>query len=175
MSPQGSASIWIFIELTLAFLATVYKRMPIGFYLVASNKPRCLTCMQTTAHNTTVHKHTHTDSFTFFKLPKQFALSVFKWLGRIFFFLWQLFGFISPGLKQRIADFIFFHACTMIVYLFCIIEISDQLRGNEHGFSWPKIWRRWFLMVLKPFVCACACQSSNTNSCLLISVFVSLS
>ena len=49
MSPQGPASIWIFIELTLAFLATVYKRMPIGFYLVATNKPLCLTCIQTTS------------------------------------------------------------------------------------------------------------------------------
>lgn len=30
---------------------TIYKRMPIGFYLVASNKPLWLTCMQTTLHD----------------------------------------------------------------------------------------------------------------------------
>lgn len=76
MSPQGSASIWIFIELTLAFLATVYKRMPIGFYLVATNKPLCLTCIQMTLHD----KQTHISALPYKQLllPEKFALCTFR-------------------------------------------------------------------------------------------------
>lgn len=77
MSPQGSASIWIFIELTLALFATVYKRMPIGFYLVAPNKPLCLTCIQTTLHT---HSDFCTSIQTAMKQLKQFALCTFKLL-----------------------------------------------------------------------------------------------
>lgn len=144
MSPQGSAFIWIFIELTLAFRTTVYKRMPIGFYLVACNKPQCLTCKW--LHR--IQQYTCTPLLYLPLLSLNYPnMSVCLNYLVGFSFLWQLFGFISPGLKQRLADFVFFHACSMIVYSFCIMKYLISCRGMRRvfpGLKWGGGGSSWY-------------------------------
>lgn len=66
------ASIWIFIELTLAFFSPPsIKGCQLAFYLVASNKPLCLTCIQTALHDT----HSHV---VISKLPDKQPLNSFS-------------------------------------------------------------------------------------------------
>lgn len=110
--------------------------MPIGFYLVASNKPVCLTCIQMTLRNTQMHMLV---PVTFsraaskqLKVPWRFTLSKFQLLcikDITFFFKCHLFGWISPGLKLRLADFICFPACSVIAYSFLIMKYLICCRG----------------------------------------------
>lgn len=111
--------------------------MPIGFYLVASNKPVCLTCIQMTLRNTQMYMRV---PVTFSRAASKYhdsSLSVsfhccaLKIL--LHFFKCHLFGSISPGLKLRLADFICFPACSMIAYSFLIMKYLICCRGWEGG------------------------------------------
>lgn len=138
MSPQGSASIWIFIELTPAFLATVYKRMPIGFYLVASNKPLCLTCIQTTLHDTpiVISALPLKQPWNSLNCPNSFLAvcsncRAWKTPYQITVFLWQLFWFYISRIEIETC-WLYLLSCMHYDCLFILYsEISDLLQGDK--------------------------------------------